>query len=82
MNGLNAIIKDGKVYEAVLTSNVISCDGCDFYIPIVTTECPYARMCLANACILRFSQSLTDNINEKRHSASPPQQPSRRRWRN
>lgn len=65
MNRLNAIIKDGKVYEAVLTSDVMSCGGCDFYKPIVYTGCPYAKMCLSLCCIFRFSQSLTDKLNKE-----------------
>ncbi len=68
MNGLNAIIKDGKVYEVVPYS-LNACDKCD-----LKKECDQVtqRYCLADklfGCdgmrIFRFSQELTDKLNKE-----------------
>ncbi|MDE7180078.1 MAG: hypothetical protein K2N88_02635 [Muribaculaceae bacterium] len=66
MNGLNGIIVDGKVYEAV-DRGAFSCKGCDLY-KRCHTNVRYASACIAfgyDRYIFRFSQSLTDKINEK-----------------
>ena len=59
MNGLNGIIFEGKVYEAV----DLECDdNCAFYDS--NGDCAYWRdHCEAYECSFRFSQSLTDKIN-------------------
>ena len=64
MNGLNGIIIAGKVYEVV--KGTWSCNGCDFNDG--TKHCKWDRMLCTpfkRDCILRYSQSLTDKINEK-----------------
>ena len=61
MNGLNGIIKDGAVYEIEKGE----CNPtCAFYHD--AKECEYWRKyCDLHDCYFRFSQSLTDKINEK-----------------
>ena len=62
MNGLNGIIIDGKVYEAVEEKEELSCDGCDLTNLLFDKfeSCPLLDTCSVHHCIFRFSQSLTD----------------------
>ena len=70
MNGLNGIILNGKFYEAVL-DDTDSCDGCAFVDDEI--ECCRKSHCTSfmlspygkSPYIFRYSQSLTDKINEK-----------------
>ena len=64
MSGFKGIIIDGKVYEAIL-KGLNNCSDCALY-----GRCShgYARGCDAfgyESYYFRFSQSLTDKINEK-----------------
>lgn len=66
MEKINAIIIDGKVYEIVETDE-LSCNGCvlsgkckDIYLPCADYLLPKGRM-----AIYRFSQELTDKLNDK-----------------
>ena len=64
MNGLNGIIINGKVFEAVKDKED-SCLNCDLIDD--TRECPCRDFCFQQGwCnIFRFSQTLTDKLNEK-----------------
>ena len=62
MNGLNGIIVDGKVYEMVEENGISSCKGCAFRFHF---HCDYSELCMKHDKIFRYSQSLTDKINEK-----------------
>lgn len=61
MNGLNGIIVSGKVYEAVKGSECDECD-CDNDAR-ACLKCNH--ICQLWECVFRFSQELTDKINEK-----------------
>ena len=67
MNGLNGIIIDGKVYEAVL-DDTDSCDECTFVDNKI--GCCRKSYCVSfipsygkSPYIFRFSQTLTDKLN-------------------
>ncbi len=64
MNGLNAIVIDGKCYE-LLPSCQRPCSACDLHERCYTNG-RYAPACVAfgyNKYIFRFSQELTDKLN-------------------
>lgn len=61
MNGLNGIILDGKVYEAVDEG---TCPECAFDKEVKKCR-PLCDICESWNCAFRFSQGLTDKINEK-----------------
>ena len=67
MNGLNGIIVDGNVYEAIEWNEINPCENCDLWEQC--SECSYnvEPICseFIDDSIFRFSQSLTDKINEK-----------------
>ncbi|MDE7464985.1 MAG: hypothetical protein K2M59_03800 [Muribaculaceae bacterium] len=66
MNGLNGIIIEGKCYE-VVDRGTFSCKDCDLYERCHANG-RYAPACVAfgyDRNIFRFSQTLTDKINEK-----------------
>ena len=66
MNGLNGIIIDGKGYETVKRDKN-NCPDCGLYGRCYANG-RYAPACVAfgsDLHIFRFSQSLTDKINEK-----------------
>ncbi len=73
MNGLNAIVIDGKVYEAFPTTRSISCGKCDLrYVCDEHSYDPCNDMSkLFDTYIddaywhFRFNQELTDKLNEK-----------------
>ena len=57
---MNGIVIDGKFYETVEDRG---CEECDLY---ANDGCKYGFMaCAYWDCIFRFSQSLTDKLNEK-----------------
>ena len=64
MNGLNGIILNGKIFEAV-TDKEDSCLNCDLIND--TGDCVCRDFCFEQGrCnIFRFSPTLTDKINEK-----------------
>lgn len=67
MNGINGIIYCGKVYKAVKCNAPCECKGCD-----LKDECGFT-LSAKSVCFdilepgyhFRFSQELTDKINEK-----------------
>ena len=61
MEKLNAIVLAGKVYEAKLSG---SCEGCHFNKGN-TDNCWLFQLCGNLGCIFRYSQSLTDKLNDK-----------------
>ena len=61
MNGLNGIIHDGKVYEEV---DGMCNEECDMWCHQEVCN-TFAGYCESNNCHFRFSQFLTDKINEK-----------------
>ena len=70
MNGLNGIIIDGKGYELIERGREPACPGCALYDPCSKNWARRGHQpCLITAPsgnrIFRFSQSLTDKINEK-----------------
>lgn len=66
MNGLNAIVLNGKVYEAVPDK---SCDSCDFDKDVTTCQL-YCDACNYMDCAFRFSQSLTDKLIKNEHQTN------------
>ena len=64
MNGINGIILDGKVYEAT-EGKEYSCMTCDLIDD--ESDCVCRDFCFnqGRCNVFRFSQSLTDKINEK-----------------
>lgn len=63
MNGINGIIVDGAVYEANPEDSLGTCTGCDLK-PADNIGCPYAETCIDWGSVFRFSQSLTDKLND------------------
>lgn len=61
MNGINAIVIEGKVYET-LTSGC--CPECDFDNDGKNCRM-YRDICDELNCAFRFSQTLTDKINKE-----------------
>lgn len=59
MNGLNGIIIDGKVYEAVQT---FDCGLCAFDNDVKTCRF-FCDICNRWNCAFRYSRELTDKIN-------------------
>ena len=59
---MNGIIIDGKVYEAKPEEDIYSCLGCDVNLP---RPCMCAEVCSRQRSIFRYSQSLTDKLNDK-----------------
>lgn len=58
---INGIIIDGKVYEPIYETDDCGCEDCalkDFI-------CNLEDYCIVNSCHFRFSQELTDKINER-----------------
>lgn len=62
---MNGIIINDKVYEAIPEQKESRCDGCCFDDPY-TERCPCGYACVSMCdSIFRFSQTLTDKLNEK-----------------
>ena len=65
---MNGIIIDGKVYEAIPKGSY-HCSDCSLFEQCKKDPANYGRLCISNILednvIFRFSQSLTDKINEK-----------------
>lgn len=61
MNGFNAIIIDGKVYEVASEIEVRSCFGCAL---ASLPRCRLSDICIKRHCIFRYSQELTDKLNK------------------
>ncbi len=66
MNGLNAIVVDGKVYEAVEIKDQNPCISCDLeeicLQKSLETECQHI---LGSYKCFIFSQELTDKLNKE-----------------
>ncbi len=64
MNGLNAIIKDGKVYEVKLSTSGNPCEECDVKRDCAFVNCRSFDRAYTD-CYLKYSQSLTDKLNKQ-----------------
>lgn len=62
MEKLNAIVIEGKVYEAV--EPLYDCCGCELNTP-GDNYCIYCDLCTSWGCIFRYSQPLTDKLNRE-----------------
>lgn len=60
---MNGVIINGAVYEAHQEDEPGLCRGCDLRIDGVDCHC--TDLCIDWECIFRFSQELTDKLNEK-----------------
>lgn len=70
MEKINGIIIDGKVYEAVPKGSY-HCSDCDLYKQckryshVLTDACTNLMFVFEENIIFRYSQPLTDKINER-----------------
>lgn len=62
MKKINGIIVAGKVYELFPEVREQSCDGCSLF---GAKSCNMNDYCTEKHCIFRYSQELTDIINEQ-----------------
>ena len=68
MNGINGIIVDGNVYEAVETGNAITCSKCNLKMTCENHELwEPCKILFGYDTHLRFSQELTDKLNNSLH---------------
>lgn len=61
MEKLNAIVVEGKVYEAKPEIKQTSCEGCELRTSDIS--CSFSDVCYDWRCIFRYSQTLTDKLN-------------------
>ncbi len=61
MNGLNAIVIDGKCYEAIPEK---TCDSCDFDKNVTACQL-YCDACKYMDCAFRFNLELTDKLTRE-----------------
>lgn len=67
MNGLNAVVIDGKCYESVIKKNGNPCIDCEL-LDDICNNCGLMDFCLGMGgqnSFFRFSQSLTDKLNKQ-----------------